>query len=146
MCTCSLFTTGSSQQQLSICISRGIIITARFKCQTEWGNRSTECPTVGALKWVPYSRCPTVGALQWVPYSGCPTVGALQWVPYSGCPTVGALQWVPYSGCPTVGAELNLHKVCGSMLIYAMGGPKTKLHIDSQSSSVHTKYDCQVLK
>ena len=85
---------------------------------------------------MPYSGCPTVGALQWVPYSGCPTVGAL----------LGALQWVPYSGCPTVGAELNLHKVCGSMLIYAMGGPKTKLHIDSQSSSVHTKYDCQVFK
>ena len=36
---------------------------------------------------------------------------------------------VPYNGYSTVGAELNLHKASGSMLIYAMGGPKTKLNI-----------------
>ena len=140
MCTCSLFTTGSSQQQLSICISRGISITARFRGQTNGAtiqlSALSGCSTVGALQWVFYSGCSTVGTLQWVPYSGCstvgaryPTVGALQWVPYSGWSTVGALQWVPYSGCSTVGAELNLHKASGSMLIYAMGGPKTKLNI-----------------
>ena len=57
MCTCSLFTMGSSQQQPSlICISRGIIIYCQMQSSNKWGN---QCPIVDVASWIyiPHKVC-----------------------------------------------------------------------------------------